>query len=69
VVLVLVLAMFAAALTGFVLLAKHMRRRGLGGALMGPIDEVWHPGAHRFRLEVETHEERAVPLPSADGER
>ncbi|MFE9691301.1 hypothetical protein [Micromonospora sp. NPDC005806] len=48
-------------------LAARVRRRGVGGDVMGPFDEIWHPTAHRFRAEIQVHEERVVPLPSADG--
>ncbi|NES16826.1 MULTISPECIES: hypothetical protein [Micromonospora] len=49
-------------------LASRVRRRGVGGDVMGPLDEIWHPAAHRFRAEIEVHEERVLPLP-APGDR
>jgi hypothetical protein len=55
---------FAAVMGGLVWLASRVRRRGVGGGIMGPFDEIYHPAAHRFRLEVEAHEERMVPMPS-----
>ncbi len=57
---------FVAVLGGFVWLAARIRRQGHGAAIMGPIDEVYHPGAHRARIEIEIHDERMVPTPSAD---
>jgi hypothetical protein len=33
---------------------QRLRRRGVGGAIMGPFDEIWHPAAHRFRHEIQT---------------
>lgn len=33
---------------------------------MGPIDEIYHPGAHRARLDLRTYEERMAPMPSPD---
>jgi hypothetical protein len=33
---------------------------------MGPIDEIYHPAAHRFRIEIELQAERMVPLAPAD---
>jgi len=57
---------FAAILAGFTWLASRIRRHGLGGALMGPLDEIYNPASHRARLEIETYEERMVPMPSAD---
>ena len=63
----LVLAGFATILWAFVLFARRVRRSGVGGGIMGPIDEVWHPAAHRFRQEIQVQDERVVPLPPADG--
>lgn len=60
---------FAAVLGAFVWLARRVRRRGVGGALMGPVDEIYHPAAHRFRLEIQVQAERMVPLPSPDDQR
>ena len=56
---------FAAILAAFVLLAFRIRRHGLGGTLMGPLDEVYNPAAHRARFDIESHEERVSPLSSA----
>ncbi|MEV0004075.1 hypothetical protein AB0H28_17550 [Micromonospora sp. NPDC050980] len=46
-------------------LAARVRRRGVGDNVMGPFEEIWHPGAHRFRAEIKVYEERVVPLPPA----
>ncbi|MFI5836424.1 hypothetical protein ACIA5A_22380 [Micromonospora sp. NPDC051300] len=46
-------------------LAARVRRRGVGDNVMGPFEEIWHPGAHRFHAEIKVYEERVVPLPSA----
>ena len=58
---------FAAVLYGFMLLAQRIRRRGLGGPIMGPIDEIYHPAAHRIRFQIEVQEQHLVPMPSPDG--
>jgi hypothetical protein len=63
----LVFVGFALALWAFALFARRVRRSGMGGGIMGPMDEVWHPAAHRFRQEIQIQEERMVPLPPADG--
>lgn len=47
-------------------LGIRIRRRGIGGDLMGPLDLIYNPGAHRFRPEIRTYEERTVPLPAAE---
>lgn len=57
---------FAAILGGIAWLAARIRRRGLGGAFMGPFEEIYHPAAHQARQEIRTHEERTVPVASAD---
>ena len=66
----LVVAISLAAILGtLVWLGRWVRRRGIGGGIMGPLDEIYHPAAHRFRLEIQVHEERMVPMPSADDQR
>jgi hypothetical protein len=47
-------------------LARRVRRRGVGGTLMGPIDEIYNPGAHRSRFEIQAQARRGVALPSPD---
>lgn len=56
----------AAVLGALALLARRIRRRGIGGAIMGPIDEIYHPGAHRSRYEIQAQSRRGVTLPSPD---
>ena len=50
----------------FAWLARRVRRSGVGARLMGPIDEIYNPGAHRSRLELQVQEQRMAPRPSAD---
>ena len=54
----------AAILTGLTWLARRVRRHGTGGGIMGPIDEIYRPSAHRLRFEIEAHEQRMLPLPA-----
>lgn len=56
----------AAVLGALVLLGRRVRRRGIGGAITGPIDEIYHPGAHRSRQEIQVQSRRGVTLPSPD---
>ena len=42
------------------------RARRLGGAVMSPFDEIWHPSRHRARIEVQIRQEQLMPLPPAD---
>jgi hypothetical protein len=48
-------------LYGFWRFAGWVRAKGIGGGLMGPIDEAWHPSADRFRRETAIHEQRVLP--------
>ncbi|MGY1804948.1 hypothetical protein ACI78T_16835 [Blastococcus sp. SYSU D00922] len=47
----------------FALLGRRARRRGLGYAVMSPLEEVFAPGSHRANVEVHAHVERAAPSP------
>ncbi|GIF12050.1 hypothetical protein [Actinoplanes teichomyceticus] len=53
--------LFTAMLYAFVRFAGWVRRKGVGGGLVGPIDEAWHPSADRFRRETAVHEQRVMP--------
>jgi hypothetical protein len=57
---------FALILGAFTWLASTMRRRGLGGAVMGPLDEVYQPNAHRSRIDLQVQEEVGAAAASAD---
>jgi hypothetical protein len=46
-------------------LAVRVRRRG-GGDVLGPFDELWHPAAHRTRIEGQEQALRRAPAPSPD---
>lgn len=52
---------FAAMLYAFARFARWVKRKGIGGGIMGPIDEAWHPSADRFRREIAVHEQRVLP--------
>jgi hypothetical protein len=60
--LVLALALVVA---GLWWLALRVRRGG-GGDVLGPFDELWHPAAHRSRIEQQEQSERRAPAPSPD---
>jgi hypothetical protein len=59
-----VLALFSAVLGGLAWVATRARRRGTGSSMMGPFEEIWHPAAHRARIETKTQHERPAPAPS-----
>jgi hypothetical protein len=50
----------------FVLLARRIRRSGVGARLMGPLDEIYNVGALKTRQEQGVQEFRAAPRPAAD---
>jgi hypothetical protein len=60
--------LFAAIMGVLFWLGSRVRRRGGGGseAFMGPFEDMWHPAAHRARLETQMVEERVVSMPSPD---
>ena len=52
-------------LGAFVWLVRRVRRSGVGGGIMGPIDEIYRPTAQHVRHEIQANEERMEPLPAA----
>ncbi len=60
---VVVLGGLALIVAGLVWVASRARGRRAGGAVLGAVDEIWHPAAYRPRVEIEVQSERAVPLP------
>jgi hypothetical protein len=60
---------FAVIMTALAALAARIRRRKLGGGLMGPLDEIYNPSAHRLRQEIAIHEQRMTPIPPAEDQR
>jgi hypothetical protein len=49
---------------GYAWLGRRARRRGIGGSLMAPLEEIWDPRAHRTHIEVQVLAERASPAPA-----
>ncbi|MEV6965358.1 hypothetical protein AB0M47_09600 [Hamadaea sp. NPDC051192] len=56
---------FGVTLAGFVWFAAYVRRRGLGGGVLGPVDEIYRPTAHHVRFEIQAEAERGQPSPEA----
>lgn len=52
---------FGVMLWAFARFGSRVKRKGIGGGIMGPIDEAWHPSADRFRREIAVHEQRVLP--------
>jgi hypothetical protein len=59
-----VAAGFALLLAFYWWLGRRIRRAGIGGGLMGPLDEAWNPGRHKYREVVEVQEQRMEPVES-----
>jgi hypothetical protein len=64
-----VAAGFALLLAFYWWLARRIRRAGIGGGLMGPLDEAWNPGRHKYREVVEVQEQRMEPVEAQGGRR
>lgn len=62
--LLVIVANAAIVLVGLPWLASRVRRRGVGGSVLGPFDEIWHPAAHRARIEIEQQQEQPAPAPA-----
>jgi hypothetical protein len=55
-----------AAVGALVWLAARVRRRGIGGGVMAPVDQILRPTAFDSRIEIEQQEERMMPMPSPE---
>ena len=64
---VLLVAILAALLfvpVGFALLGRRARRRGIGGSLLAPLEEIFDPRAHAVHVEVQQQAEGRGPVPA-----
>lgn len=61
-----VAAVYGSVIGALLLLAAKVRRSGVGGGVMGPFEEMWHPEGNQYRIVVEQYEERGVSTPSPD---
>jgi len=59
-----ILAGFAAIMAGLVWLTHRGRGRRVGSSVAGPFEEIWHPAAHRARIDIEIQDDRKAPIPS-----
>jgi len=59
-----VLAAFGAVMVALALLTKRSRGRRVGSSVAGPFEEIWHPAAHRARIDIEVQDERKIGAPS-----
>jgi hypothetical protein len=63
-VIVAVLAVFAAVMGCLVWLTRRQRGRRIGSSVAGPFEEIWHPAAHRARIDIEVQDERKAETPA-----
>ena len=61
---VVILAAFGAVMVGLALLTRRSRGRRVGSSVAGPFEEVWHPAAHRARIDIQVQDERKIAAPS-----
>lgn len=59
-----VAAGYAAIMYGLRWLGTRARSRGVGGAAMAVIDEIYHPSAHQAHAVIQAQAERGVATPS-----
>ncbi len=57
----LTVLLFAAVLGGLWWVARRARGRAVASAVTGPFEEIWHPAAHRARVEIRIQDERTAP--------
>jgi hypothetical protein len=62
-----VLAVLAGIPAGYAWLGRRARRRGIGGSVLAPFEEVWDPAAHRTHVEVQVLADREEPAPLPGG--
>lgn len=39
-------------------IGRRARGRAAGGAVAGPFEEIWHPAAHRARIQIQVQDQR-----------
>ena len=59
-----VFAAFGSVMVGLWLLTRRSRGRRVGSSVVGPFEEIWHPAAHRARIDIEVQDERKIGAPS-----
>jgi hypothetical protein len=59
-----IIAAFAAVMGCLAWLTRRQRGRHISSSVAGPFEEIWHPAAHRARIDIEIQDERKVQAPS-----
>jgi hypothetical protein len=60
------LAVLVGVPAGYAWLGVRARRRGIGGSVLAPLEEVWDPTAHRTNIEIQVQAQAEAPAPSPD---
>ena len=60
------LAVLVGVPAGYAWLGTRARRRGIGGSVLAPLEEVWDPAAHRTNIQIQVQAEHEAPAPSPD---
>jgi len=61
----LIVVGFVLVMAGLAWVTTRRRGRKVSGAVAGPFEEIWHPAAHRARIDIEVQDERKVAPPEA----
>lgn len=56
----LIVAGFVVVMAGLAWVTTRRRGRKAAGAFAGPFEEIWHPSAHRARIDIEVQDERKI---------
>jgi hypothetical protein len=56
----LIVAGFVVVMVGLAWVTTRRRGRRAGSAVAGPFEEIWHPAAHRARIDIEVQDERTI---------
>jgi hypothetical protein len=64
-----VLAVLIGVPAGYAWLGRRACRRGIGGSVLAPLEEIWDPGAHRTNIEIQVLAEREAPAPAPGDKR
>jgi hypothetical protein len=61
----LIVAGFVLVMAGLAWVTTRRKGRKASGAVAGPFEEIWHPAAHRARIDIEVQDERKTAPPEA----
>ena len=65
----LIVGGFVLVMVGLAWVTTRRRGRKANGAVAGPFEEIWHPAAHRARIDIEVQDQRTIARPEAGDPR